>query len=241
MLTAKAQIEKSSLTSVSEVSAQRVAHNASRERRLEFDGLLPHVMPRLRRMAMRWLRHPEDAEDAVQDAMLSAFRHLGDFDGRSQMSTWLTAILHNAVRMQIRRRPRGQMFFLGENSHQDRPAVSETLADPGPTPEQMVEQRERCELVRKLNDNLPRSQQAALNLYVWHHLSIKEAAESLGAPEGTVKAQLARGRANLRERVHRAMGAQRSAAVDIGTRNAKSNRRISGKSPWRLIGSGVTF
>jgi RNA polymerase sigma-70 factor, ECF subfamily len=178
-----------------------VADNATRERRLEFDGLLPHILPRFRRMAMRWLRHPEDAEDAVQDAVLSAFRHLAHFDGRSQMSTWLTAILRNAVRMQLRRRPRVRMHALAGNPEKERPSLLETLADPRPTPEQSLERRELCELVRRLRGTLPRSQQVALNLRIQDDFSIKELADRLGAPEGTVKAQLARGRANLTARV----------------------------------------
>src|SRR5262245_29077018 len=51
-----------------------VRQQASPDRRREFDHVLSYALPRFRRMAMRWLRNPEDAEDAVQDAMLSAFR-----------------------------------------------------------------------------------------------------------------------------------------------------------------------
>lgn len=183
-----------------------VASTPSLERRLEFESLLPHILPRFRRMATRWLRHPEDAEDAVQDAILSAFRHLAHFDGRSQMSTWLTAILRNAVLMQLRRRPRTHMPTLDENLENGSPSLLETLADPAPTPEQYLERRELYDLVRRLRGALPRSQQVALNLRIQDNLSIKEAAERLGTREGTVKAQLARGRANLRARVQKRWG-----------------------------------
>jgi RNA polymerase sigma-70 factor (ECF subfamily) len=202
-------IEHSELSSVPDVCTRAVAGDETRERRLEFDGLLPHILPRFRRMAMRWLRHPEDAEDAVQDAILSAFRHLVHFDGRSQMSTWLTAILRNAVRMQLRRRRRVEMYALAENPETGRPSLLETLSDPRPTPEQSLEQRELCELVRRLRSGLPPSQQAALNFRIQDDLSIKEVADWLGTPVGTVKAQLARGRANLATRVHKAMGTPR--------------------------------
>jgi len=234
-----------SLSELSGVCAQAIS-DADWERRLEFDGLLPHLLPHLRRIAMRWLRHPEDAEDAVQEAMLSAFRHLADFDGRSRMSTWLIAILHNAVRMQIRRRLRSRMVALEDDSNEGKPVLLETLADPRPTPERMAEQRELHELIRKLKSTLPRSQQAALHLRVNGGLSIKEAAEALGAPVGTVKAQLARGRASLTKRFHAAMKAQRAETVicscDKGKRQSPfSDLTVPGKSPWRLIGSGVTF
>jgi len=164
--------------------------------------MLPQVMPRFRHMAMRWLRNPEDAEDAVQDAMLSAYRHIDSFDGRAQMMTWLTTILINAVRMQIRRRPRGHMLPLDHSQEEGQLSLSEMLADPGPTPEQTFEQSELSKLVDKLTTSLPLAQQAALRLRVHDDLSIQETAETLGVPQGTVKAQLARSRAKLTERFH---------------------------------------
>ena len=231
MLTAKALPETSSRSPVSE--SQAVAHDASHELRLKFDALLPHVLPRFRRMAMRWLRNTEDAEDAVQDAMLSAFRHLAQFDGRSQMSTWLTSILRNTVWMHIRRRLRSQMSAFGGNSEEGQQAISETLADPRPTPEQVLEQRELREFLGKLRATLPRSQQMVLSLRLQHEFSIKEAAESLGAPEGTVKARLARGRANLAERFHEAMWSPRSALMGLcgkaKGKMASSRRRNEGR------------
>lgn len=211
MHTPVAPLEHYGVSSVSHNCAQTVSGNVSPERRLEFDGLLHNLLPRFRRMAFRWLGNPDDAEDAVQDAMLSAFRHLAQFDGRSQMSTWLTAILRNAVLMQIRRRPRGQMPLVSDNTEDGKLALSETLADPRPTPDQVLENRQLRHLLRRLRNTLPRHQQAVLNLRTQDDFSIKEVAKALDIPEGTVKAQLARGRASLRERLHAAIGMPRSA------------------------------
>ena len=58
---------------------------------------MSNELPRFRRIAMCWLRNPEDAGDAVQDAMLSAHEHIGGFSGRARLSTWITAIVINAV------------------------------------------------------------------------------------------------------------------------------------------------
>jgi len=218
----------SSLPALRKTSSEVVTGAVRCQRRVEFDHLLPHLLPRLRRMAMRWLHNPEDAEDAVQDAMLSAFRHLANFDGRSQMSTWLTTILRNAVWMQIRRRARRPTVGLGENSEVGQLGVLETLADPRPSPEQTLEQRQLRKLLRKLASGLPRSQQAALNLHIRGNLSVKEMAESLGAPEGTVKSQLARGRANLAKRFHKALVTPRLAMVGCcGT------KKLGSDSSWR--------
>jgi len=180
-------------------------------RRREFEGLLQHLLPRFKRMALRWLRNQEDAEDAVQDAMLSALRHLDQFDGRSQMSTWLTSILRNAVLMQIRRRPRSQMASISGNTEDGELKFLDTLADPRPTPDQVLENSQRCQIVRRLRNTLPRQQRVVMNLRIQDDLSVKEVAKALDIPEGTVKAHLARGRVNLRERLNTAIAMPRMA------------------------------
>src|SRR5271157_1907112 len=136
----------------------------SPEHRAEFEDALSYNLPRFRRMALRWLRNPEDAEDAVQDAMLSAFKHIARFEGRAQMSTWLMAIVINAVRMQMRRRPRQQIVSLDQLSKDTQCAISDLIADPRPTPEQTLQQRELRELANKVADSLPVAQRAAMQL-----------------------------------------------------------------------------
>jgi RNA polymerase sigma-70 factor, ECF subfamily len=202
---------------------------ASPERRREFENILSHALPRFRRIAMRWLGNHEDAEDAVQDAMLSAFRHIADFDGRAQMSTWLTAIVINAVRMQIRRRPRGQMLPLDWFAQDGQWTASELLVDSRPTPEKTLEQSELLDLVIKLTRCLPPSQRAAL-LLRRQDVSIKIAAETMGVAEGTLKAQLARGRAKLAERFHRAIG---NPKIEASGSDSKTKRKASSSSHRR--------
>src|SRR5258708_23015731 len=68
----------------------------------DFEGAISRFSPMLFRVALRRLRNVEDAEDAVQDALLSAHKHIGQFEGRSQLSTWLTSIVSNAAGMKLR-------------------------------------------------------------------------------------------------------------------------------------------
>jgi RNA polymerase sigma-70 factor (ECF subfamily) len=193
---------------------------ASAELRIEFEKIVLHGLPRFRRMAMRWLRNPEDAEDAVQDAMLSAFKHIAAFDGRAQLSTWVMAIVINAVRMKLRSRPRCHIVSLDQMREDGQWAISELIADLRPTPEQTLEQCELRELVTKLTGSLPLSQRTALRLRQRDGLSIRMAAEALGVPEGTLKAQIARGRAKLIQRFHEAAGRRRTkAAIPDATAN----------------------
>jgi len=187
--------------------AHEPSRQVSSERRLEFEDVLSRNLPGFRRVAMRWLRNPEDAEDAVQDAMLSAFKHIARFEGRAQMSTWVMAIVINATRMQLRRRLRHTLLPLDQPSQDGQYAISDLVADQRPTPEQTLAECELRELVIELTGSLPPSQRIAMQLRQRDDdLSMKEAAEALGVPVGTLKAQLVRGRVTLTRRLCNAIG-----------------------------------
>jgi RNA polymerase sigma-70 factor (ECF subfamily) len=189
-------------SSVASIAGAESVRQATPERRHEFESILLCVIPRLRNIATRLLGNREDAEDAVQDAMLSAFKHIADFDGRAKMSTWLTAIVINAVRMQIRRRPRSHVISLDHPLKEGRSSASETLVDPAPTAEKRLEQFELFEIAIRLTRSLPPSQRHALQCHRQNDFSVRKAASKMGVPEGTVKAQLARGRARLAQQFH---------------------------------------
>jgi DNA-directed RNA polymerase specialized sigma24 family protein len=85
------------------------------------------------------------------------------------------------------------------------PAIAEVLSDPHPTPEKHAEQRELYTVAMRLAQRLPLSQRAALRIYRQNDFSIRRAAQKSGLPEGTLKAQLARGRAKLADRFRNAI------------------------------------
>jgi RNA polymerase sigma-70 factor (ECF subfamily) len=223
-------------SSVAAGDTRKVFGEASLERRREFENMLSHVLPRLRRLAMRWLRNPEDAEDAVQDALLSAFKNIARFEGRAQMSTWLMAIVINALRMRLRRRPRYQILSLHEDPSDSQWTPADLLVDPRPTPERSFEQCELREIVTKLICTLPASQRAALRLRQRDDFSIRSAAETLGLPVGTLKARLARGRAKLIERFRKATRVPKGG---ISCPEPKARRKASGKQRDRAKGLGL--
>ena len=146
--------------------------------------------------ALRFLGNATDAEDAVQDALLSAYKHLGQFRGQAQLSTWLTTIVTNAARMQLRRR-RGSYLSLDEEQGEEGLTFSERLPDSKPSPEEACATAEaRDRLVDGVKQLSPALRQA-FQLRDIDGLTTKEAALVLGLPQGTVKAQLARARAKL--------------------------------------------
>ena len=83
---------------------------------------LSQSLPSLHRYACRVLGNKYDAEDAVQDALLSALKHLGQFRGEAQFSTWLTTIVLNCARMQLRKRSR-QIHLLVRAEINGKPAL----------------------------------------------------------------------------------------------------------------------
>jgi len=166
------------------------------ERVQELDNVVLRYLPMFYRRAFHFLGNATDAEDAVQDALLSAYKHLGQFRGQAQLSTWLTTIVTNAARMQLRRR-RGSYLSLDEEQGEDGLTLSERLRDSKPGPEEVrsaAELRDRLvNGVKQLSPTLRR----AFQLRHIEGLTTKEAARVLGVPEGTVKSQVARARGKL--------------------------------------------
>src|ERR1700739_4093861 len=96
-----------------------------------------HGLPALDRGAYRLLGNKTDAEDAVQDALLAAYKHLNQFRGDAQLSTWLTTIVINCARMNLRKRSRYTHVSLDSRNGEDQeyPPLSDILVDHRPNPE----------------------------------------------------------------------------------------------------------
>lgn len=176
------------------------------EQILEFRDVLSRQMPSFQRRACRYLGNPADAEDAVQDAMLSAYKHLDQFRGQAQISTWLTAIVTNCARMELRRRLRLANVSLDEPIGEDQEyTVSDVLAHRGPTPEDECQSSELSAHLRELLPQLSAPLRKTFQLRELDGLTTSEAARHLGVTDGTVKAQLARARTKLTRLMRRAL------------------------------------
>jgi RNA polymerase sigma-70 factor (ECF subfamily) len=166
------------------------------DRAQELDHAVSRYLPMFHKIALRFLGNAHDAEDAVQDALLSAYKHLDQFRGQAKLSTWLTTIVTNAARMQLRRRGRVHLS-LDQHFGEDDLAFSERLPDTKPGPEEICFSSGAHEWlvngVKQLSPKLRRT----LQLRDIDGLTTKEAALVLGVPEGTVKAQISRARAKL--------------------------------------------
>jgi len=165
----------------------------------EMRDVLTQNMPSFYRRAYRYLGNAADAEDAVQDALLSACRHLDQFKGQSKMSTWLTTIVINSALTQLRRRPRQTHTSLDEQIGEEPGyCVSERLADQRPSPEDECIQSELYGHLLHFAEELPPASRNAFQLRDLDGLTTSEAAQVLGVADVTVKAHVSRARAKLR-------------------------------------------
>jgi RNA polymerase sigma-70 factor, ECF subfamily len=165
-------------------------------------------LPYFYRCALRVLGNAADAEDAVQEAVLAAYKHIGQFRGQSQISTWLTTIVRNCALMQLRRRPRQIHLPLDEMEEKQQYFVWERLADGRFSPEDECRNSELTDRLRSCAALLSSPLRRTFQLRVVNGLSISETARILGLPHGTIKAQLARARAKIARQMRPALAAR---------------------------------
>jgi RNA polymerase sigma-70 factor (ECF subfamily) len=155
----------------------------------------------LYQVALRVLGNPEDAEEALQEGLLSAYRNLPRFERRSQFSTWLTRIVINAALMRRRsKRARPAISFDDWISEGQLP-LAEHFADQSPNPEQLYAGTELVERVSKKLAEISPLLRTAFWLREIEGLSAQEAAQVLGVSRNTLKARLWRARQELAVRL----------------------------------------
>ncbi len=154
-----------------------------------FGVLFKRHSARLWAVALRITCNPDDAADALQDAMISAFRRAGDFRGESAVTTWLHRIVVNASLDLLRRRSARSVGWSGDPD--DLPVL-----EPQQGTDSASGTESRLDVDAALR-TLPPPQRAALVLVDMLGYSVADASGILGVSEGTVKSRCARGRMKL--------------------------------------------
>jgi RNA polymerase sigma-70 factor, ECF subfamily len=173
---------------------------------LALNEVLSLRLPSFYRCAWRLLGNAADAEDAVQEALLAAYRHIDQFRGQAQIATWLTAIVRNCALMQLRKRNRQIHLSLDEpTGGEEQYFVWETIADTRPSPEEECRNFELFARLQEYAALLSPTLRRTFQLRVVDGLSILETARVVGLPHGTVKAQLARARRKVAQHMQRAL------------------------------------
>ena len=166
-----------------------------------FGTLVARHRDRLWAVALRTTGHPEDAADALQDALVSAYRQAGSFRGDSAVTTWLHRVVVNACLDRMRRNRVRAAAPLPDDLD-DEAARGHLVTGPDAAartgdPEHALLTAEVRTRVRAALADLPPDQGAALALVDLEGLPVAEAATVLGVPVGTVKSRCSRGRARL--------------------------------------------
>jgi len=193
-------------------SAPETAASSQENEIQAFTDVFVRCLPSFYTQALRRLGNPADAEDAVQDAYLSAYTHLNQFRRQAQMSTWLTAIVINSALMKLRRHPRQSHIPLdAPGREREHRAFSDTIPDHQPNPEEIYRKSELAQWLARLSKRLSPTLRTTFQMRDVDGLSIRETAKRLGVPHGTVKGRVARARAHLKQMVRESIAGQRDA------------------------------
>ena len=178
-----------------------------------FEELVRRHRDRLWAVALRTMREPEEAADALQDALISAYRAAASFRAESAVTTWLHRIVVNASLDRIRRR-------------QVRPTVpllEDGPSEPADRRDRMAE-RDTALAIEGALGQLAVEQRAAITLVDIEGYSVADTAQILGVAEGTVKSRCARGRARLAVLLGHLRNLDAPAAVTPGSSVRKEGR-----------------
>jgi RNA polymerase sigma-70 factor (ECF subfamily) len=170
-----------------------------------FGELFRRHRDRLWAVALRTVGDPEEASDALQDAMISAFRRAGDFRGDSAVTTWLHRIVVNACLDRLRRKAARPAVSVGDEQ------AFEALVAQGSDPARATDTRLDLNAALQI---LPPQQRAALLVVDMLGYSVADAAIILDTSQGTVKSRCARARARLLPHVAHLRG-NRSASESV--------------------------
>ena len=176
--------------STQELPAEQELINRARNGSVDaFEQLVLHYQDRLYRFLLVRVANPADAEDALQEAFVSAFKYLSSYRSRYRFSTWLFTIAVRQLRKQSRRSP--------ETS-----ALAETLVCTRPGPEQVGIQVQRNQsLWQAARTSLSDAQFTALWLFYIEDMSLKDIGRTMSRPPGWVKVNLMRARRRLSKEI----------------------------------------
>jgi RNA polymerase sigma-70 factor, ECF subfamily len=163
-----------------------------------FGELCSRYTGMLKQRIFRIVRNREDAEDVLQETLLSAYRHLDTFRGTCRVSTWMTKIGINRSLMILRKR-RSMPEVISEQVFEDGQRFeSPEFRDPGLNPEQRYIADQTIDKLRSIMRRLPAHVRTVMDLYCVKELRLKDAAGILGITEATAKSRVLRGRKRLR-------------------------------------------
>src|SRR5712671_3791937 len=192
------EIGKRDVTSSSEAAAdEELVAAAKSGDESAFEILVKRQERKVFRVALRYTRVREDAEDIVQETLQKAFVHLHKFEGKSSFSTWLTRIAINEALMSLRRRRALHEVPADDSSGDNGITPGPDLADASPDPEATYLQKEEARIVSAAIRHLRPGMRRAVELRELGDLSIQETARRMGLSVAAIKGRVFHARKEL--------------------------------------------
>jgi RNA polymerase sigma-70 factor (ECF subfamily) len=168
-----------------------------------FGALISQYESHVYRLALKITRNPQDAEDALQDAFLKAYAHLGEFRGDSRFSTWLVRIATNAALTKMRQRSSEWCVSSTQpNQTEKRVSRPREMKDSYDDPEERYSKTELLGILSEVIESLNLSLRMVFVLRDFQSFSTQETARFLGISEVAVRNRLLRARLQVRQRLH---------------------------------------
>lgn len=167
---------------------------------LAFSGLVELYIQRAYAFAFRYLRREEDAEDAVQEAFLRAWKHLPKFDVSKDFQTWFFKILKNVCVDSLRKKQ--PVVFSELENGEGNDDIIENIPDPAPLPPELMHDRARGEILEKALGRLNPNDRMILVLHYGDNLTFEKIAEIMSIPMNTIKSRHRRALFRLRREMH---------------------------------------
>lgn len=193
-----------------------------------FEILMRQYNQRLFRVVRGILKNDADAEEALQDAYLSAYRAFAKFRGDSKLSTWLTRIVINEALGRLRKQRREQVVIaLRPDNPVERRFENEAEIDaPSGSPEEAMVRVELRALIEKKIDELPIGFRTVFIMREVEEMTVEETSQCLGIPEATVRSRLFRAKGLLRAALEQEIGVALQEAFSFA--GARCDRIVAG-------------
>ena len=191
-----------------------------------FEILMRRHNRTLYRLARSILKNDEEAEDALQEAYLAAYRHMASFHGDAKLSTWLGRIVINEAYMRLRKRKRGAVVSIDAEEWDQGAQTGEHMADAqSERPDIAATRAELRRLLEAKIDALPEQFRTVFMLRDVEELTVEETAELLDVPPATVRTRAFRARALLRAALAEELDA--AAVAAFGFAGARCDRIVA--------------
>lgn len=192
-----------------------LAQRASTGERAAFELLMRRYNRRLYRLARATLADDAEAQDALQDAYLSAFRSLGQFRGEAALSTWLSRLVLNACAARRRRSARRENIvpIVSSETHSDLLAA---IPDAAEQPDHEVARTQIRRMLERKVSELPETLRVVFVLRSVEEMSVEEIAATLGLSHDSVRSRHFRAKGMLRESLAREIDLAQNDIFEFG-------------------------